>query len=151
MQLDFERWLRRQGSHLERPASLADLGSLEGSRSADLAGKNVPRVCAPGPVQAFRAEVVDNNVLLYWQPPASGDVDLYELREGPSWEWSGALPRAGCSTFTATFLPRPGNYTFWVAAWNKAGCYGPAVGLTVCIESSPSDPVGATAKETDDA
>jgi hypothetical protein len=91
-------------------------------------------VAPPGPVTAARAAVVDNNVVLYWAPPATGTlpVDRYEVRKGASWASGAPAGSNGISTFAAVFERLGGHYVYWVAAYDAAGNIGTPV------------PIGAT-------
>ena len=96
-------------------------------------------VNAPGPVSGQRADVVDNNALLYWSAPSTGDlpVDRYEVRKGATWAGGTVIGSNGNSTFTAVFEQQSGSYTYWVAAYDTAGNSGSPVGITATINQPP--------------
>ena len=96
-------------------------------------------VTAAGPVTGTRAEVIDNNALLYWAPPASGSlpIDHYEVRKGASWALGTAVGSNGNSTFTTVFEQAGGLVTYWVAAIDSAGNPGTPVGIAARISAPP--------------
>jgi len=83
-------------------------------------------VTAPGAVNGQRADIVDNNVLLYWNAPSSGTlpIDHYEVRKGSTWAGGTVIGSNGNSTFTGVFEQVAGVYTYWIAAWDTAGNLG---------------------------
>lgn len=93
----------------------------------------------PGAVTNQRAEVVDNNALLYWLAPATGDlpVDRYEVRKGASWAAGTVVGSNGNSTFTAIFEQQSGVYTYLVNAYDSAGTSGTPVNITATINQPP--------------
>ena len=94
---------------------------------------------APGAPTAARAEVVDNNALLYWAAPSTGSlpVERYEVRKGATWAAGAVVGSNGNSTFAAVFEQSAGVYTYWVAAFDQAGNVGPAAGITATISQPP--------------
>lgn len=94
---------------------------------------------APGAVTGSYSTVVDNNVLLYWFPPASGDlpVERYEVRKGASWAGGAIVGSNGNSTFAAIFEQQSGTYTYWVTAYDSAGNVGTPVGITSTVNQPP--------------
>lgn len=96
-------------------------------------------ITPPGEVTGTRAEVVDNNALLYWSPPASGSlpVDRYEVRKGASFAAGSVVGSNGNSTFTTVFEQSAGIYSYWVAAVDSAGNVGPALAIVATINQPP--------------
>lgn len=96
-------------------------------------------IAAPGAVTGTRADVVDNNALLYWAPPLTGTlpVDHYEVRKGASWAAGVSFGSNGNSTFTTIFEQVAGTYTYWIAAYDTAGNLGPAASLVATINQPP--------------
>lgn len=96
-------------------------------------------VSAPGVVTATRAEVIDNNALLYWAPPAGGSlpIDRYEVRKGASWVAGTLVGSNGNSTFATVFEQQAGLVTYWVAAVDSAGNVGTPVGIAATINAPP--------------
>lgn len=96
-------------------------------------------ITAPGAVTAGRAEVVDNNALLYWGAPATGSlpVDRYEVRKGSTWAGGTLVGSNGNSTFTAIFEQSAGSYTYWVAAIDSAGTAGAPSAIPATISQPP--------------
>jgi len=96
-------------------------------------------VAAPGAVTAARAEVVDNNVLLYWAPPSTGtlQVDRYEVRKGASWAAGTVVGSNGNSTFAAVFEQLGGSYSYWVAAYDAANNIGTPIAINATVAQPP--------------
>jgi hypothetical protein len=95
---------------------------------------------APGPVSGQRADVVDNNVLLYWNAPSTGTlpVDHYEIRKGSTWAGGTVIGSNANSTFCGVFEQLAGTYTYWFAAVDTAGTYtGTPVSLSVAVTQPP--------------
>lgn len=111
-----------------------DVRGNEGAgRSIDVA------VAAPGAVTSRRSEVVDNNVLLFWSPPATGSlpVDRYEVRKGATWAGGVLVGSNGNSTFAAIFEQASGTFTYWVAAVDTAGNLGEPVSIVAAVSQPP--------------
>lgn len=108
-------------------------GNLGTARSTDVT------IAVPGTVASRRAEVVDNNVLLFWQPPATGSlpVDRYEVRKGATYAGGTTVGSNGNSTFAAVFEQASGVYTYWLAAIDSAGNVGTAGGITATVAQPP--------------
>lgn len=115
------------------------VAAIDAAGNVGAAGSVVSTVAAPGAVSALRAEVIDNNVLLPWEPPASGSlpVERYEARKGASWDAGSVIGSNGNSTFAAVFEQVAGTYTYWVAAVDSAGNVGAATSATVYISQPP--------------
>jgi hypothetical protein len=96
-------------------------------------------IMAPGAVTSTRAEVVDNNALLYWGAPVTGSlpVERYEVRKGVSWAGGAVVGSNGNSTFTTIFEQQAGVYSYWVAAVDSAGTAGTAVAIVATINQPP--------------
>lgn len=97
------------------------------------------QIDAPGAPTSPRVEVIDNNALLYWGPPATGSlpIERYEVRKGASWAAGSEVGSNGNSTFTAIFEQQAGSYIYWVAAWDTAGNLGAAVAIPATINQPP--------------
>lgn len=96
-------------------------------------------ITVPGVPTAARSEVVDNNALLYWSPPATGTlpVDRYEVRKGASWAAGTVVGSNGNSTFATVFEQASAVYTYWVAAIDSAGNVGAAASIIATIAQPP--------------
>jgi hypothetical protein len=96
-------------------------------------------VSGPGLVTSYRADVVDNNVLLYWGAPATGGlpIDRYEVRKGASWAAGTVVGSNGNSTFAMVFEQVAGVYSYWVAAIDTAGNVGTAAAITATVSQPP--------------
>jgi hypothetical protein len=95
-------------------------------------------ITAPGSVQGLRADVIDNNVLLYWQEPATGTLPIatYDIRKGADF---GSAVSVGekSGLFTSVFEMASGSYTYWVRGRDTAGNYGTAAPVTVSVQQPP--------------
>lgn len=96
-------------------------------------------VVAPGAVTGTRAEVVDNNALLYWSAPTTGNlpIDRYEVRRGASWAAGSIVGSNGASTFTTIFEQTGGTVKYWIAAYDTAGNIGTPIAITALISQPP--------------
>lgn len=95
-------------------------------------------IIAPGSVASIRAEVVDNNVLLYWTAPSAGTLPIqtYEIRKGSDFS-TATLVGEKTGLFTSVFEMAAGSYTYWVRARDTAGNYGTAAPVTVAVQQPP--------------
>ena len=102
-------------------------------------GSVTATIAAPGIVTSTRAEVIDNNVLLYWSAPATGSlpVERYEVRKGATWDGGSVVGSNGNSTFTTTFEQVGGAYSYWIAAVDSAGTVGVAVAIAATVSQPP--------------
>jgi hypothetical protein len=95
-------------------------------------------VNAPAAPGGFRADVVDNNVLLYWNTPtASLPIDHYEVRKGATWAGGTTVGTNGPSNFTTLFESAAGTYTYWIAAFDSAGNLGGQSSVSVNVSAPP--------------
>jgi len=99
----------------------------------------VVSITGPGTVSGQRAEVVDNNVLLYWSAPAAGSLPIreYQVRKGATFAGGQIVGSNGNSTFTAIFEQASGTYTYWIAAVDTAGNIGTAVSIVATVNQPP--------------
>ncbi len=95
-------------------------------------------IIAPSAVVGLRAEVIDNNVLLYWLAPTSGTlpIDTYELRKGADFA-SAAVVGEKSGLFTTVFEMAGASYTYWLRPRDSAGNYGPAAPVSVTVQQPP--------------
>ncbi len=94
----------------------------------------------PGPVGGLRADVIDNNVLVYWTRPTTGTlpIDRYEIRKGETWESGLAVGSNGTGTFAAIFEQQGGEYTYLLRAFDTANNAG-SIGQIVALVNQPPD------------
>lgn len=98
----------------------------------------IVNINAPGAVTGQRADVVDNNVLLYWTAsPGTLPIDRYEVRKGSSWAGGTVVGSNGNSTFTAIFEQQAGTYTYWITAYDSANNEGTPVAITATVNQPP--------------
>jgi hypothetical protein len=93
----------------------------------------------PNPPSGLRADVVDNNVLLYWQIPAITTLPItgFEIRRGATWETATLLGRKD-GAFTTLFETSGGTYKYWLASIDSDAQYSTPVSLTATV-SQPAD------------
>lgn len=81
----------------------------------------------PGPVKygSLVAQVVDNNVLLYWQPPTiiHQPIDTYEVRKGAVYATAEVVGLKS-GLFTTVFETASGDYLYWLTPIDIGGNYG---------------------------
>lgn len=88
-------------------------------------------------INSITAQVVDNNVLLYWtSSKGSLDIDTYEIRRGASWA-AGTVVGDKSGGFTTIFETTSGTYSYWVAARDMAGNYSTPVSRSAIVNSPP--------------
>lgn len=93
-------------------------------------------ITAPG-VTGFSAQVIDNNVLLYWTGvPGTLPIDTFEFRRGATWDGATVIGTKS-GAFTSVFETAGGVYTYWCAAIDAADNYGTPVSLTVTVSQPP--------------
>ena len=110
------------------------IAATDSAGNVGAAGSVSTVISAPSAPLSLRAEVVDNNVLLSWNEPASSTLPIstYTLRRGDT--WAGATDLGTKSgLFTTLFETTAGLYTYWVAAVDTYGNVGTpaAIGATV--------------------
>lgn len=88
-------------------------------------------------IQSINPEVIDNNVLLRWEP-IQGTLPIvrYEVRRGNTFEGAAVIGIAD-TTFSAISESRGGVFTYWVRAIDSAGNYGPAASVTAQVNEPP--------------
>ena len=93
---------------------------------------------APAPITGFRAQVIDNNVLLYWNLPAKTTLPISHalIKKGDSWE-TAALIGEKDGTFTSISELVGDNYTYWIAAVDTDGVQSTPVSLGVVVSQPP--------------
>lgn len=107
---------------------------VNGTQSADgTATANVTPPSAP----TLTAQVVDNNVLLYWTGSTGTlPIDTYEVRRGSSWAGATVIGQKS-GGFTTVFETVAGLYTYWVAAVDTAGNYGTPAQRAAAVSQPP--------------
>lgn len=82
-------------------------------------------------------QVIDNNVLLYWQQSTGTlPITTYEVRRGSSWA-TGALIGQKSGGFTTIFETAGGTYNYMIAAIDSAGNYGAHSTVSVTVSQPP--------------
>lgn len=122
-------------------------------KAVDIAGNIgepllIELVTIAAPATSITSEVIDNNILLTWNP-VSGTLPTvgYEIKRGN--DYSTAVIRGFISAeFATLFESYAGDYTYWVTAKDSAGNYGTPAAITSRI-SQPPDYVLAVDYYTD--
>lgn len=133
-----------QDTVLDRPAYWGGSRTF-GVAAVDGAGNvgtevTVQLVCTvPGAVTSLRADVTDNNVLLFWAAPATGTLPIaeYEVRRGATWAGGASIGSNGNSTFGTVFEQVLGTYTYWVVARDSAGNEGTPLSVSAFVNQPP--------------
>lgn len=101
------------------------------------AAANMSATVVAASAPAMTSEVVDNNVLFRWTCVAGTmPIDTFQLRKGAT--WAGATVIGDKSGgFTTVFETVAGTYTYWLAARDTAGNYGPAASVTTTVQQPP--------------
>lgn len=96
-------------------------------------------VVPPSRPLGLSAQVVDNNVMLYWRDPDVGSLPIQEylIKEGDSWESGRRIGSNGNSNFVAIFEKRGGSKHYWMAAIDTAGNQGEITSLDVNVYEPP--------------
>lgn len=92
----------------------------------------------PNPVTNLRAQVIDNNVLLYWDLPAKTTLPIQnvELRKGATWA-SATVIGTKAGGFTALQETQAGVYTYWVAVNDTDNNQSSPVSVAVNVADPP--------------
>jgi hypothetical protein len=92
----------------------------------------------PGIVSNFRAQVIDNTVLLYWQLPevTSLPISHVEVRKGPDWP-SALMIGEKDGTFTTLTEFLAGTYTYWIAVVDTDNNYSVPISLVTQVSQPP--------------
>jgi hypothetical protein len=95
-------------------------------------------IAAPGAVQSYNVGQIDNNVLVDWEPPATGTFPIshYNVYEGTLFATATLLGKVG-GTFYTYIEQVGGTNTYWVTAVDIAGNEGAQTGKTVLVASPP--------------
>ena len=95
-------------------------------------------ITSPGQVASIRAEVVDNNVLIFWTAPSVGTlpVQTYEIYKGATFAGSTLIGDKN-GLFTSFFEQAPGTYTYWVRARDSAGNLGTERSVSTFVNQPP--------------
>lgn len=108
-----------------------------GGRYAFNATQVIQSISAPV-APSVTAQVVDNNVLIFWTEPLSSQpIKIYEIRRGNDFA-SATVVGTKSGLFTSVFETASGTYKYWVVAIDGAGNYG-AAGSVTCVVNQPPD------------
>jgi hypothetical protein len=83
------------------------------------------------------AQVVDNNVLLYWNDCTQTlPIESYELRKGAMWATAQVIGTKQ-GKFTTVFETVSGTFSYWLAGIDFAGNYGAPGKITTSVSQPP--------------
>jgi sulfur carrier protein ThiS len=93
---------------------------------------------APRPVENYRAQVIDNTILLYWTLPARTTLPIshVNIRKGNTWETAEQVGDKD-GTFTSFSELRGGKYTYWIATVDTENIYSEPVSLSAQVSQPP--------------
>ncbi len=93
---------------------------------------------APNPPTGVRAQVIDNNVLLYWTEPVKTTLPIAHilLKEGAAWATATTIGTKSGS-FTSLAELQAGAYTYWLAAVDTDGYESTPVSLGAQVAEPP--------------
>lgn len=93
---------------------------------------------APNPPLNFRAQVIDNEVLFYWNLPVKTSLPVSHvvLRRGATWE-TAFVYGAKSGTFTTVSELAGGDYTYWLAVVDTDNNFSTPVELVVRVSQPP--------------
>lgn len=107
---------------------------IGGNTSA--AGTVAVTIIAP-PKPDLTAQVIDNNVLLFWTEVAGSlPIDTFEVRRGDTWATADLIGKKS-GGFTTIFETAAGRFDYWVAAIDTAGNYSIAANRLVTVSQPP--------------
>lgn len=93
---------------------------------------------APNPCNNFRAQVIDNTVMFYWNLPAvtTLPIDHILLKKGATWTTAEIIgeKKGGFTTQNET---QGGTYTYWIAAVDTDDNESEPVSLTAAVAQPP--------------
>jgi sulfur carrier protein ThiS len=93
---------------------------------------------APNPPFDFRAQVIDNNVMLYWTLPdrTSLPIDHVLIKKGSDWN-TAVLVGDKKGAFTTINESQGGEYTYWIAAVDTEDVESTPVAVTTLVSEPP--------------
>ena len=99
-------------------------------------------VQGPPAVASLTPTIIDNNVLLRWQPvQGTFPIDYYEVRQGLDFDTAEVVGRVS-GTFVSFLEVMAGNYKYWVTAKDTIGLYSDGVGTYVTVYNPPDFVLG---------
>lgn len=92
----------------------------------------------PAQASNFRAQVIDNTVLLYWDLPTVTSLPISHalIKKGSSWVTGEVIGEKSGSFTTITEL-QGGSYTYWLAVVDTDGNESAPVSLTTTVSAPP--------------
>lgn len=93
----------------------------------------------PSEVRNLRVRVIDNNVLIYWDPPEIGSLNIkqYRVRKGDVFASSQDVGYNGNSTFAAIFEQVGGVFKYWLVPSDMADNEGPETYVQATVSQPP--------------
>lgn len=94
---------------------------------------------APASPTNFRAQVVDNTVMLYWGQPSVTTLPIshYMMRRGASWAGADVDYGRKDGLFTTVNETAGGTYTYWIASVDTDGNLSTPVNVSAVVSQPP--------------
>jgi len=94
---------------------------------------------APDKLTSLSTEVVDSNVLLRWDIPATTSLPVshVDIRRGATWETADKSIGTKNGSFTTVFELTGGRYTYWIATVDTDNRYSEPVAVSVTVTQPP--------------
>lgn len=92
----------------------------------------------PNPVTGLRAQVIDNNVQLFWTLPAKTTLPIQDaiVKKGATWATATTIGTKS-GAFTTIQETRAGTYTYWVAVRDTDNNESTPVGVSAKVSEPP--------------
>lgn len=92
----------------------------------------------PDAITYYNAQVIDNNVMLYWSLPTRTSLPIAAVRVKKGTSWASAIPVGDkTGTFTTIFEQTGGTYEYWMAAVDTDRQEGPPISFPVTVSQPP--------------
>jgi hypothetical protein len=119
----------------DRVYSITTIDLLNGESNAITV--TAPKV-VPNPAFNLRAQVIDNNVLLYWDLPAKTTLPIQDvlLKKGETYATATTIG-AKSGTFTSISELSGGTYTYWIEVRDTDNNFSTPVGISVAVSQPP--------------
>ncbi len=93
---------------------------------------------SPNPVSNLRAQIIDNNILLYWDLPAATTLPVQDvlLKKGATWATATVIGHKS-GGFTSLSEVTGGTYTYWVAVRDTDDNYSTPHSISTKVSEPP--------------
>ena len=112
------------------------IAALDSAGNVGAIGSKEITVLAPN-ATTITAQIIDNNVLFYWlQADRTLPIDVYELREGDTYE-TATVKGTKQGLFTTLLETAAGVYKYWITGIDSAGNYGTPASISATVNAPP--------------